>query len=169
MDGLNDDERALAWVASWQPSFVGIAIVNPDFTFRSVNRQFCEIVGVTPAEIINNNFADMTPEPIKTLDIKNANLVKEGIIESYILPKTYEFTSGKRADVMLLTKGVYHPETSEFLFFVSRIMGKEKHLTAKPLSQQPTGLLQWVDRKRVGVAITSAIVAALGWLSTRLQ
>ena len=168
-DGLNNEERVLAWLASWNPSFSGIAIVNPDFTFRSVNRQFCKIVGVTPAEIIGNSFKDMTPEPVKSLDVKNAELVKKGEIDSYLLPKTYELTSGKRVQIVLLVKGVYDPNTSEFLFYVSRIMENQEHLTAASLSQMPTGLLQWVDKKKIGIALTALIVALItaitNWLS----
>lgn len=160
-DGLTDEERKLAWLASWNPSFAGKAIVNPDFTFRSVNRQFCEIVGVTPAEIINSKFTDLTPEPVKTLDVKNAKLVKEGKIESYILPKVYEFASGKRVDVILLVKGVYHPKTSEFLFYVSSIMANDKKLNAQSLSRQPIGLLDWIDKKKAGWGILTLIGASL--------
>ena len=61
MDGLTDEERVLAWGASWDPSFDGVAIVDKDFTFRSVNPQFCQIVGVSPAELIGKRFQDITP------------------------------------------------------------------------------------------------------------
>ncbi|MCG8670221.1 MAG: PAS domain S-box protein [Pseudomonadales bacterium] len=125
-DGLTDTERALAWAASWHPSFSGIAIVDADFTFRAVNPQFCEIVGATPAEIIGESFMDITPAPIRHLDVKNARLVMAGTIESYILKKTYEFQSGRKVAVVLLVTGVYDEEEA-FKFFVSRIMTDEQH------------------------------------------
>ena len=122
MDGLDDDERILAWLASWAPSFTGKAIVNEDFTFRSANQQFCDILGVTHAEIIGKSVIDLTPEPVKSLDRKNAELVKKKVIQSYLLPKVYEFPDGKRVSVTLLMSGVYHKKTGQFMFFVSSIM-----------------------------------------------
>ena len=160
-DGLNEDERALAWQASWNPSFAGIAIVNPDFTFRSVNSQFCEIAGVTPAEILNGSFTDITPVTVRELDVQNAKLVMEGRLTWYVMPKSYEFQSGKRVDVVLMVRGVYHSETSEFLFFVSRIMADDTKLKAGSLSEQPTGLLRWVDSTKVKVGLTALVLAAL--------
>lgn len=161
MDGLNNDERILAWLASWSPSFDGKAIVNPDFSFRSVNHQFCKILGVTPAELVNQKWTDITPEPIRSLDQKNAELVKGNIIQSYLLPKTYEFPNGKRIDVTLLVNGVYHHQTREFLFFVSTIMERvSMNATAVP-SQTSTGLLEWVDKKRTWWAIVSTLGVAI--------
>lgn len=120
MDGLGHDERALAWAASWNPSFSGIAIVNEDFTFRSVNHQFCKILGVTPAELIGCKFQDVTPAAIRQLDESNAKLVIKGVISNYILQKTYEFANGHKVEVILLVTGVYRG--NKFLFFVSRIV-----------------------------------------------
>lgn len=121
MDGLNETERALAWAASWHPSLVGTAIINENLTFRSVNPEFCDILGVTPAELIGNSFADITPQPVKALDLKNAELVKKGVIESYLLHKSYEFGSGRRVDFVLLVNGVYSKD-GDFQFYVSRII-----------------------------------------------
>lgn len=127
MDGLNFEERALAWASSWDPSFAGIAIINRDFTFRSVNPQFCDILGVSPAELIGTKFEDITPIEIRKLDVKNANLVIQGKINSYLLPKCYEFENGKKVNVILLVTGAYSI-SGEFQFFVSRIMiDAEKH------------------------------------------
>ena len=167
-DGLNKDERALAWLASWNPSFAGIAIVNPDFTFRSVNKQFCDIAGVTPAEILNGSFTDITSAKDRALDVANAKLVKDGIIPWYVMPKSYEFESGKKVNVVLMVKGVYHEKTGRFLFFVSRIMEDNTKLTAESLCQQPTGLLSWVDKGKVKVGLTGVVVAAFAALTAWL-
>jgi PAS domain S-box-containing protein len=168
MDGLNDDERVLAWLVSWHPSFDGKAIVNPDFTFRSVNHQFCKILGVTAAELVDKKFTDMTPEPLKTLEQQNAKLVMTGAQESYLLPKTYEFPSGRRVDVTLLVNGVYHKETGEFLFFVSTIMERIKMSATAVPSPQQTGLLDWVDKKKAGVSIATAIGLGLAYAVEKL-
>lgn len=125
-DKLTDEERILAWKASWHPSFDGVAIVNPDFTFRSVNPQFCELLGVTPAELIGQRFQDITPPSIRKLDLENAELVKKGVIDFYILPKKYQFSSGHEVEVVLLVTRAPPSEVGDFRFFVSRIMLDEK-------------------------------------------
>lgn len=168
MDGLTDEERVLAWIANWHPSFSGKAIVNGDFTFRSVNPQFCKILGVTPAELVDQSFVDLTPEPIKTLDKRNAELVKAGQIQSYLIPKTYEFPNGKRKDVTLLVNGVYHQDTNEFLFFVSTIMERATLKTSVVPSQKQTLLPDWVDGKKAGWTIMTALGLGIAYTIEKL-
>lgn len=127
MEGLSEHEKALAFAASWHPSFDGWAIVSKEFRFVYVNPQFCRIVGVSPAELIGEKFQDITPNPIKKLDEKNAQLVIDGVIPSYLLPKVYEFSSGKMVNVVLLVNGVYDKD-GEFQFFLSRIMLDDEKL-----------------------------------------
>lgn len=164
MDGLNFEERALAWASSWDPSFAGIAIVNKDFTFRSVNPQFCDILGVSPAELIGTRFEDITPIEIRKLDVKNANLVMQGKINSYLLPKCYEFENGKRVNVILLVTGVYST-LGEFLFFVSRIMmDAEKDLPDSMFvtqNQEPKSVLDFI---KCYAPIFAAVGTGLGAL-----
>lgn len=163
MDGLNLAERALAWEADWHPSFVGKAIVNEDLTFRAVNPQFCEIAGVTPAELLGNTFTDITPQPSRDLDLQNAKLVMQGKIEGYMMDKVYEFPDGRKVSITLLVNGVYHPTTNAFMFFVSSIMERKRITSSVPLDQQPRGLFGDKIKGRVfwGVAATlGAILAA---------
>lgn len=120
-DGLTAEERVLAWCASWDPAFVGCAIVDSSFTFRSVNPQFCEMLGVTPAELIGKTFQEITLIRDREIDARNAQLVMDGVIDSYIMEKRYEFLDGRVVPIILLVKGVY-AESGEFLFFLSRIM-----------------------------------------------
>ena len=164
MDGLNNEERILAWLASWAPSFDGKAIVNPDFTFRSVNHQFCKILGVTAAELIDQKFTDITPEPLRTLDRKNAELVKSRAQENYLLPKTYEFPNGKKVDVTLLVNGVYHNETGEFMFFVSTIMERVKMSATAARPQTLSISPDWIDKKKIGWTILTALGLGIAFL-----
>lgn len=166
MDGLTIEEKALAWEASWHPSFAGIAIVDKNFRFRSVNPQFCEILGVSPAELIGQDFQDITPPPVKQLDANNARLVIRKVITSYLLPKTYDFGNGKIIKVMLLVKGVYSKE-GNFLFFVSRIMldGSEKSFIQ---DQKPIGLLDFLSKHgkifaAIGTGLAAMIIALINW------
>lgn len=126
MDRLTDEERILAWKASWHPSFAGTAIVNRDFTFRSANPQFCKLLGVTPADLIGKRFQDVTPPSIRELDEKNAQMVIDGLIDFYLLPKKYEFANNHEVDVVLLVTRAPLSHEGEFQFFVSRIMLDEE-------------------------------------------
>lgn len=121
-DGLTDEERILAWKAAWNPSFDGIAIVEEDFSFRSVNPQFCKLLGVTPAELIGHKFQDITPLSIRKLDMENANMVKNGLIDFYILPKKYQFSSGHEVEVIMLVTRAPPTHLGELSFFVCRVM-----------------------------------------------
>lgn len=167
MDGLNNEERINAWLASWHPSFDGKAIVNPDFTFRAVNQQFCKILGVSPAELVGQKFSDLTPPKMRELEVKNAELVKKGLIQSFLLSKAYEFQTGKKVDVTLLVNGVYHPTTKKFMFFVSTIMERKVMKSTVAQSQLPTGLLDWIDKKKVGMAALTGMAALLAMLLER--
>lgn len=121
MDQLTNDERALAWYSAWHPSFDGVAIVDADGTIRSANPQFCQILGVTLAQLVGKRYQDLTPALIREQDELNAKLVVDGLTESYLLRKTYDFGTHKR-DVMLLVNRVPKDIYLPFQFFVSRII-----------------------------------------------
>lgn len=174
MDRLTDEERILAWKASWHPSFVGMAIVNKDFTFRSANPQFCKLLGATPADLIGQRFQDITPQKIRELDQKNAQMVIDGFIDFYLLPKTYEFPNGNKVDVVLLVTRAPLSNEGEFQFFVSRIMLDEKgallSAQTETISQSQPYSPKWTEtaadfllkNTKIFIAIGTAIAAA--WL-----
>lgn len=165
-DELTDEERVLAWKSSWQPSFAGKAIVNKDFTFRSVNQQFCEILGVTPAVLLGSRFQDVTHPAMRRLDEENAVLVIEGKINSYMMNKTYQFENGKAVKVLLLVTRAPR-DGGEFQFFVSRIMrdmstGESATLCQKSIST----LLEFIAKHgkllvTIGTAMGAFVVAVL--------
>lgn len=145
MDSLSDEERTLAWLASWNPSFEGKAIVNADFTFRRVNHQFCKILSVTPADLLKNKFTDLTPEPMRGIAVKNCILVRRGDIQSFLLPSILEF-SGKGVDITLLVNGVYHPTSKHFLFFVVTMLKGNRKIVTPAQSPKWT---EYVDIKSI--------------------
>lgn len=168
-DGLIESERILAWETAWTPSFSGIAIINADFTFRAVNQQFCEILGVTPGELINNSFTDITPQPVKNLDIANAKLVRDGVIRSYFLEKYFEFSNGKKVHVDLLVTGVYHKNTGEFLFYVTRIMEKGTKETSNTQPQKQTkSIFDYIDAKKIIMFILTTLALGFAYYLEKL-
>ena len=136
--------------------------MNRDFEFTAVNPQFCDILGVTPAELLGKRFTDVTPISVRELDARNANLVIQGKIPSYLLPKSYEFSDGTKTEVVLLVVGVYS-ETKDFLFFVSRIMEQKQPMRTPPskwLSGVLSGLKELAKKQWIQVV---AYLAA--WLT----
>lgn len=145
MDGLNNHQRALAWLASWNPSFAGKAIVNADFTFRSVNEQFCKILRMMPSDFLNSSFTDLTQEPMKTLDRQNADLVVQGRSPGYIMRKQYQRHDGTLTpEFMLMVVGVFK-KNGDFDFFVSRIiLATEAEDDTQEHAQSLKGSSLWV-------------------------
>ena len=163
MDGLNNEERANAWLSSWNPSFDGKAIINLDFSFRAVNQQFCKILDVTPAELIGQKFSDITPEPLRSVEVKNSILVRRGDIQSFLLPKTFELLNGRKVDITLLVNGVYHPKTKQCVFFVATIMARQT-LNALVAPSQKSIELLGLDKKTwaaIGIGLGTAIVTVI--------
>lgn len=125
-DGLTNQQRARIWLRRWNRTFVGKAVVESDFTFRSVNDQFCKIIGLTPADLIGHSFADITPEPVRSLDVANARLVREGKQDHYILPKVYQMPGLQRKTyVAMMVEGV-HKKDGTFDCFQSEIIELSK-------------------------------------------
>lgn len=176
MDGLTNDERLLAWQAIWNPSFTGLAIVNPDFTFRSVNPQFCKLLGVSPAELINQKFQDVTHPADRIKEESNAKMLIAGLIDFYILPKRYQFSDGREVEVILLVTRAPAANQGAFQFFVSRIMldeSSELHTTpekqkSEQCSPTPTAMVvdfmmtygKWIAA--IGTIVGSILITLFG-------
>ncbi len=159
---LTEYEKSLAFDAIWDISFTGIAIIDKDYRFICVNNQFLTVSGVTPAQCLGIKITDITPVSIREIDIKNAELVKSGTITSYMIPKSFEFSNGHKVDVILLVKGVYCRKSGQFLFFVSRIMEKQRDDSLSSQSLKRIGLLEWIDKSTIGMAFLG-LMAAFGY------
>jgi len=157
-DNLTIEERALAWAASWNPSFSGRAVVNGDFTFRSVNDAFCEIVEKTKGELIGKTFSSITATEDLSIEIANAELVKAGASSYYRLPKQYEFIEKnkvRKVNIIILVHGVYDANR-KFLFFIATIKRQERNLKAKILN-----LSDLVDIKKIAYGLTGLLLAVI--------
>lgn len=169
-----EDLAALA-KAAWNPSLDGWAIVDTNNVFLHVNPQFCEICGVTPAQLIGQNFQDVTAAHIRKLDVDNAQLVRKGIISHYLIDKEYRFSETHHVNVTLLVVGVYN-QKNEFLFFLSRIVAAPAKLVISENSSSfPRGesvtsdKASWWERNAnrftiIATAIAAAILWAIEWL-----
>lgn len=129
MDGLTPEERAEAWLSAWDPSLIGSAILNQDFTFRSANQQFCDILGITPAQLYGQRMQDVSTRESREVDEKNAKLLIAGLGESYLLKKTYDFGDGLLKNVILLVSRVPKIGNGDFKFFLLRIVPAIDHVS----------------------------------------
>lgn len=125
MDGLNDQQRVEAWKSCWKISLSGMALLTEDFRFHRVNAQWLNLLGVPASEFYNHTFTDITPMEIRTADTDQARLVIEGKIDSYLMHRSYVFTTGEKKDVTLLVTRVPMDTDKPFQFFLSRIMLRE--------------------------------------------
>ena len=129
MNVLNSEEKVLAWDATWPISLQGTALVSKDFVYIAVSPQFCEILKVSPAELVGKRFTDITAYQTRDIDARNAQMVIEGKMKSFHIDTTYEFSNGRKVNALLLKVGVYNADR-EFLFFVSSIL--EQTVISKP-------------------------------------
>lgn len=177
---LTEEDMVECFKAIWSTSFSGIAIVGEDFKFKAVNPQFARLLKVTPAELLNKKFSDVTVEWARLKDEENAKLVKEGMIPSYTMPKSYQFiTNGqvRTVDVVLLVVRIPVNPSKNFRFFLSRIMLDESQQTSQDPSKivvSPTTyppatpkVMEFLMKygkvlTAVGVIIGTAILTLLG-------
>ena len=80
----------------WEASpLIGTAKISKEFIFLDANEVTCEILGKSYGELIGTSFPEITPEPIKSIDIANANLLVAGVKREYQLAKFYEPRRGQ--------------------------------------------------------------------------
>lgn len=139
LDGLKNEERVQAWKAAWSISLTGMALVTRNFKFHRVNPQWLKILGVSAAEFYGKTFLDITTPEIRAADEVQAKLVIEGKINSYLMHKSYRFSTGEEKNVTLLVTRIPVDCEQSFQYFLCRIMLREEinmvHLNAN-LSRQ---------------------------------
>lgn len=156
--GFTAKQLAAAFLEGWDKSYAGWAIVDKDFKFVCVNDQFCDLCGVSAAELLGKSFADITTDEMRDIDIENAHLVMEGKRPSgYTLQKTYRFIQKgnlRLVPVELLVKGVFVGD--EFQFFFSRIALRDKPRTFAGFGFQEG--LTWIENaQRTWKALTFVV------------
>lgn len=160
-DGLNDELRVEFWKADWRYSLVGKAIIKENFEFYRVNAQWVKILGVPASEFFGKTFSDITTSEVREVDERQAQLVIEGKIDSYLLHKEYQFTDGSRKKVTLLVTRVPVDPTKPFEFFLSRILLRadpELETPSEPASSSQT----WIESSGEFIATHYRWIIGLG-------
>jgi len=164
VDNLTNNQRSLAWWATWNPSFDGKAIADSALKIQSVNEQFCEMLGASPAELINHTLTDLTPEPAKSRVRENAELVVQGKSPGFLVEIEFEFLSGRRMKALLMVVGVFvETDPPTFDFFVSRILNLSAPIAVPPPCPRGSALLNAI---RTNWQIIAAAVGALAWVAS---
>lgn len=127
-----DEARAstVRFEATFEQAAVGIALVSPDGHWLRVNRKLCEIVGYSPAELVDKTFQAIThPDDLYTdLTFMRQMLAQE--IETYSLEKRYIRKDGRTIWINLTVSLVWKPDNSPD-YFISVIEDIETRKSAE--------------------------------------
>ena len=134
MISLGDDEWEQVLRLLWKHSIVGLALVNPDGTFRSVSPAFCRIVEYTSAELKKMKFQDITLPSDTAPDMEMGQEVMDRQIEGYDMTKSYITKSRRVQTVLLRVSGL--EMNDQFICFVSQI------LPASPVGAKPRDIVK---------------------------
>jgi PAS domain S-box-containing protein len=114
---LTPEEKAAIYEKRFDESLIGRCIVSKDFVFQRVNATLCQYLGVTHGELLGKKFTDITPSPIKEIDLANAYLVIERVIERYRLPKVYQWEGTPRKVYVIIDVLGMYQENGDFKCF----------------------------------------------------
>ncbi|MDV6376349.1 sensor domain-containing diguanylate cyclase [Deinococcus arenicola] len=115
---LRDSEERFR--TTFDQAAVGIAHIQLDGHWLSVNEKLCEIVGYTPAELVQLTFQDIThPDDLET-DLAFLKQLLRGEIRTYSLQKRY-FRNGGEQIWINLTVALVRSEDGSPCYFISVI------------------------------------------------
>lgn len=176
---LSDIQTSKVYRERFDYTLIGRAIVNTDFTFRNVNEQLCQYLGVTKAELIGRKFGDITPSPVKEIDEANARLLMEGKSHCYSMPKIYQISSNSPivyvmlsvvginqkdgafdcfdVEVLKITEETYQKETKKLLEGYTQLQKKSRSWIITALLSMTT--LSKKDWMQLIAALSGTIVA----------
>lgn len=165
LKSLTGEQKMESWDSLLNPSLIGIAVVDENFIYQQVNDQFCEMLEMTRAEILDHSFIDLTPSSLKELDRRNAELVKIGRQAHYVSPKVLKNAKGTQVEILMLVTGVYVQKLKrrEFSHFVIQILTLKNNTQEERPSPLKLGISDWVDKKKVGTVVILGLLGALGY------
>lgn len=106
--------------SAFEFSPIGITLVSTSGEFMQVNRQLCDMLGYSEAELLSKRFHDITHPEDLTPDVQNVTRLLAGEITSYSMEKRYYHKSGRVVWVQLNVSLVRDPD-GQPLYFISQI------------------------------------------------
>lgn len=126
-------------------TLIAKAKVSAEFEFLRANEKTYEYFQCTPAQLIGRTFTDITPEPDRSLDAKNARMVIAGVIDTYQFPKQYQLPWMKDTVYAVIdVLGVRAPN-GDFLYFdveIIKISEKSYHELRRTVLKEESKSLQ---------------------------
>jgi hypothetical protein len=164
------EECAATWLASYQPSFEGQAIISKDFICVDGNDQFYKILEITPGDIIGKSIHSNTCNTTRRQNQENAILVSTKKIDGYqITPATFEFPGKESKKVALIVNGVYSIRTTEFIYFLFKIMNLEEENEQDLVVQSPpliNNIMNFFEQKNHLIIIKWVIMGFLLFMAS---
>jgi len=117
-EALADSEARFR--ATFENAAVGMALVGTDGSWLRVNQRVCDIVGYTPAELMQLTFQDITHPDDLDIDLGLLKETIEGTRENYSMEKRYFHKDGRLVWVKL-TVGCVRSEEGDVEYFISVI------------------------------------------------
>jgi len=157
---LRESEQRFAGAFEHAP--IGVALVSPDGRWLKVNRALCALVGYSEAELLTQNFQEITHPADIEADMANARRMLAGDIRFYQMEKRYFHARGHLITV-LLDVSLVRDDQNEPLYFVAQIQDitERKRLQAQCLQSQK---METVGKLAGGVAheFNSILCAIIG-------
>jgi PAS domain S-box-containing protein len=91
---------------------IGMALVDPKGTFLRVNKNYCQLLGYSPEELLQSTFRDITHPDDAALSHYHRERLLAGEVDSYRLEKRYLTKAGATVWVSLSVSLVKNPDGS---------------------------------------------------------
>ncbi|HEY1717390.1 MAG TPA: PAS domain S-box protein [Verrucomicrobiae bacterium] len=157
---LRESEERFYGAFEYAP--IGVALVSPDGHWLKVNREVCNLVGYSEAELLTRTFQDMTHPDDLAADLENVRRLLAGEIRSYQMEKRYIHVSGHFVTV-LLNVSLVRDGRGRPRYFISQIQDitERKRLEAQLFQSQK---METVGKLAGGIAheFNSILTAIIG-------
>jgi len=129
--------------ATFEQAAVGIAHVSPEGKFLRINQKFCDIVGYSREEMLQQTFQNITYPDDLDADLGQVNQLLAGVIETYSMDKRYVCKNEELVWVNL-TVALVRSETGQPQWFVLVVNDITERKKAEELLRRREAILQAV-------------------------
>lgn len=159
-NNLRLDENRRELRAIFEQAAVGIAMLDAEGRWLSVNRRFCDIVGRSEAALLSTDFQSITHPDDLAIDVAQAEAVATGGLPRYAMEKRYLGPDGAIIWVRLHVGRIDATATTPMRFVsVIEDIGERKRAEQQALEHQrvrdfhidntPLAVIEWTPDLRV--------------------
>lgn len=162
-DELTKEQKAAAWDSTKLVAFEGTAILDPKGVIAMPFPPFCEILKLSPAELVGVSYVDLFPFPQKTIIQRNVNRVILGLESSYTDEAMMILPDGRTLPVIVMfTASFLRDGTVDFI--IKRIMESQPQPFTKPASSSDSRKAspwQWLKENYKMIGTIGAALAVI--------